>query len=64
MAEVVNLNKFRKTQARAAARKEAEANRLRFGRTKAERAKTEAETRKATQDLAGKRLDPDRDCEN
>ncbi len=37
MAEIVNLNRARKARARAAALATAEANRARFGRSKAER---------------------------
>jgi len=36
MAEIVNLNRARKAKARAERAKEAEANRLKFGRPKAE----------------------------
>lgn len=39
MAEIVNLNKFRKKKARAAAVVKAAENRVRFGRTKAEKAR-------------------------
>ncbi|NUN67829.1 DUF4169 family protein [Pseudanabaena biceps] len=37
MAEIINLNRARKTKARAADKAGAAANRLAFGRTKAER---------------------------
>jgi hypothetical protein len=37
MAEIVNLNRARKAKAKAEAGKTAEANRAKFGRTKAER---------------------------
>jgi hypothetical protein len=37
MAEIVNLNKFRKKKARADAAAQAAENRVRFGRTKAEK---------------------------
>jgi hypothetical protein len=37
MAEIVNLNRVRKAKARSDAGKAAEANRAKFGRTKAER---------------------------
>jgi len=39
MAEIVNLNKFRKQRERDATRQSAEENRIRHGRTKAERGK-------------------------
>jgi hypothetical protein len=38
MAEVVNLKRVRKDKARREQEREAEANRLRFGRTKAQKA--------------------------
>ncbi len=37
MSEVINLKKFRKRLSRENSAKEAESNRVRFGRTKAER---------------------------
>jgi hypothetical protein len=43
MAEIVNLNRARKAKAKAATREEAETNRARFGRTKAERVRAAAE---------------------
>ncbi len=43
MAEIVNLNQARKAKARTDAAKTAEANRAKFGRTKAERAAEAAE---------------------
>ena len=42
-ADIINLRQARKIRARDAAAKEAEANRLTFGRTKAEKALTKAE---------------------
>lgn len=52
MADLVNLNRFRKEKARAGKAAKAEENRVRFGRTKAEKlaAKREAE-------IAEERLD-------
>ena len=38
MAEVINLKRFRKRNEREQSARQAEANRARFGRTKAERA--------------------------
>ncbi len=51
-AEIVNLRQARKARARTDREKEAEANRAKFGRTKAERRQSDAETK-----LADKRLD-------
>lgn len=57
MAEVINLNRYRKAKQRSEGGRKAEENRVKFGRTKAERdtAKSEAEKREADHD--GKRLD-------
>jgi hypothetical protein len=44
-ADIVNLNKFRKARERAEAEKQAEANRVRFGRTKAEKEAAASEER-------------------
>ncbi len=43
MADVVNLNQFRKRKAREAKEREAEANRRKHGRTKAEKVAEQAE---------------------
>ena len=56
MAEIVNLRQARKQRARAEKDKAAEQNRLNFGRTKAEKALTQAERDKATRTLDGHRL--------
>lgn len=57
MAEIVNLNRFRKTREREEARQRAEENRVRFGQKKSEREKANGEASKAEKDLDGKRLD-------
>ncbi|CAO3429627.1 DUF4169 family protein [Azospirillum doebereinerae] len=57
MGDVVNLNRFRKTRERAERAKEADANRVRFGRTKAEKLRDRQEAERGTQDLDGKKLD-------
>ena len=44
-ADIVNLNKFRKAREREEAEKRAEANRVRFGRTKAEKEAAASEER-------------------
>ncbi|MBI3196948.1 MAG: DUF4169 family protein [Rhodospirillales bacterium] len=57
MAEIVNLRRARKDKARRDRESEADANRRRFGRTKAEKsADKDAETR-ARRSLDAKRLD-------
>ena len=57
MAELVNLRQARKRRDRADAEKTADANRLKFGRTKAERDLKAAEERRADADLNSKKLD-------
>ena len=60
MADIVNLKRARKDKARRERDSEADANRRRFGRTKAQKAADrDAETR-SRQSLAGKRLEPDK----
>ena len=57
MPDIVNLRQARKRRDRAAAEKQAESNRLAFGRSKAERRQTEAERDKAERGLDGHRLE-------
>jgi hypothetical protein len=57
MAELVNLRQARKQRARVESQKTADANRAKFGRTKAERAQKAAEDRRAQADLDRKKLD-------
>ncbi len=58
MSEIINLNKARKTRDKADAKSRAEENRVKFGRTKAEKtaAHRESETRERHLD-AHKRTD-------
>ena len=51
MAKIVNLNQARKTRARADAAAKAAENRVKFGRTKAEKAQARAEAEKAARAL-------------
>ena len=55
MAELVNLNRARKERAKAAAEETAAQNRVKFGRTKAEKALTKARDEKASRELEGKK---------
>ena len=55
--DVVNLNKARKARAKQAARAGAEANRVRFGRSKEERAAAAEDQRRAERTLDEHRLD-------
>jgi hypothetical protein len=59
MANVVNLRHARKVKARADAEKQAEANRVSFGRTKAEKKKTQAEIDAARRKHEGHKRDDD-----
>jgi hypothetical protein len=64
MADILNLRRARKEKARRDRESEAAANRLRFGRSKAQKeAKRDAEAR-AARALDGKRLWPERDEES
>ncbi len=55
MAEVTSLKQFRKAKARAEKRARADANAVKFGRSKAERLRDQAEAEKARRDLDGAR---------
>ena len=57
MAEIVNLRKARKARDRAADAARAEANRVQFGRPKAERDRAAAEARRTETVLDGHRRD-------
>jgi len=57
MAEVVNLRNARKQKARAEKEATAEANRLRFGRTKAEKVKEAMDKALAAKHIDGHKLE-------
>lgn len=57
MSEIINLRQFKKNKARASKEKQAEQNRVLFGRTKAEKDFVQAETRKTENFLANNKLD-------
>lgn len=59
MAEIVNLNRRRKAKARADKDRQAEANRVAFGRTKAEKLAARQQADRQRTDLDGKKLDED-----
>ena len=59
MGDVVGLGKFRKARARTEDKKRAEENRVRFGRTRAERDAAEKESDRAARVLDAHRRDPD-----
>ncbi|WP_299785347.1 DUF4169 family protein [uncultured Marivita sp.] len=54
MSNVSNLNQFRKAKTRDDKRAEADANAVKFGRTKAQRDLEKARAAKARRDLDGK----------
>lgn len=57
MAEIINLNRFRKAKAKAEAGRKAEANRVLHGRTKAEKEARAAAAEKDERELDGKKLE-------
>lgn len=59
MAEIVNLRRARKDKARQQRESEADANRRRFGRTKAEKANDRDASERARRDIDGKKIDRD-----
>ncbi len=60
MADIVNLKRARKDKARRERDSEADANRRRFGRTKAQKAADRDAEARSRQSLVGKRLEPDK----
>lgn len=56
-SNVVNLNRFRKKKEREEKAKQAEINRIRHGRTQAEKDRELAERERAARLLEGKRLE-------
>jgi hypothetical protein len=57
VASVINLNRVRKQKKREEAEQRAAANRVAFGRSKAERQATDKERRRSGHELDAKRLD-------
>jgi hypothetical protein len=57
MGDLVNLNKYRKDRRREAAQRQAAANRVKFGRPKAETRQDDAEAERRRRDLDDKKLD-------
>jgi hypothetical protein len=57
MAEIINLNRFKKERERADKVKTADENRARFGRSKEERERAEANARKAEKSLDDKKIE-------
>ncbi|MBV8393435.1 MAG: DUF4169 family protein [Alphaproteobacteria bacterium] len=61
MADVINLRRARKEKAQRDRNNEAQANRLRFGRTKARKAADEAEAARRRDAAEQSRLTPKKD---
>ena len=59
MGEIVNLNKARKNHNRAVKARKAAENRIRHGRTRAEKAKDRDESERRARELEGGKLDQD-----
>ncbi|MBC7951718.1 MAG: DUF4169 family protein [Rhodospirillaceae bacterium] len=57
MGDVVNLNRWRKSKAKEEKARQAETNRVAFGRTKAEKQVTRQQTDQETKELDGKKLE-------
>lgn len=57
MSDIVNLRQFKKQKARAEKEKQADQNRIQFGRTKPEKAFARTETTKAERFLDQNRLE-------
>lgn len=64
MGDVINLRQARKQRDKAAASRLAEANRAKFGRTKAERLAQQAEAERLTKQVDGARRDHSGETEN
>ncbi|ARO24886.1 DUF4169 domain-containing protein [Rhizobium sp. S9] len=60
-AEIINLRQFRKKQARSEKEKQAEQNRISFGRTKAEKQLTRSLNEKANKAHRDGRIETDDD---
>lgn len=58
MAEIINLNRFKKAKARDSDTREATENRVRFGRSKTEKANDRRGEERRAQLLADKELTP------
>jgi len=58
-AEIVNLNKVRKARERVSREREAQENRLKYGQSKSERNRVNAEQLKSVADLDGAKREAD-----
>ena len=64
MAEIINLNRAKKAKARDSEARLAAENRVRFGRTKVEKANDRRDQERRQKFLAGKELTPPADSDN
>ena len=58
MAEVVNLNKFRKSRTRGQEKIQASENRVKYGRTKAEKENDRRAAERQEKETTGRKLEP------
>jgi hypothetical protein len=58
VAEVVNLNRFRKSRTRDVENTQARENRVKYGRTKAEKENDRRAAERREKETAGRRLEP------
>lgn len=59
MAEIINLNRWRKTKAKEDKARQAEVNRVAFGRTKAEKDAARKLAERQSDTLDGKKIEED-----
>lgn len=59
MGEIVNLNRWRKTKAKEDKARQADANRVAFGRTKAQKDAERKLAEQAARELDGKQMEED-----
>lgn len=57
MAEIVNLRQFRKAAARKAASRQGDENAVKFGRSRAQKAREDQDRSRANSELDGKEID-------
>ena len=59
MGDVINLNRWRKAKAKEDKTRQADANRVAFGRTKARKDAERQQAEQAARDLDGKKIEDD-----
>lgn len=63
MADIVNLNRARKKNKAIAEKREADSNRVKFGQTKAAKARLKSERERAERALSGAKVEDPSECE-